>query len=369
MKKILIAAIAATASSAALATDDLKVSGWLDFYYQYDFNKPGSGATVNGRGYDITQNTFSLANAVVRFALAPTEKRRYGFTLDASVGRNAEINAGLDNSQGAAVTTNANSPTKLFQQAFVTYAGADGTTWDFGKFNTWIGYESVYAVDNANYSISPLFNYSQPFWHTGLRVTKAISDKATVGLYAVNGWNTSEDDNGSKTLGFSYTRTLSDKLTTSFNWIGGNETANNNGIGLPGPTAPLAQSNVNVFDFVGVYKASDKHTLAFNFDYASAKALDAGGPSGNWHGFSVFSNHTLSDSRDFSLRYSVIHDTDGLRGLNGSLSSLTGTYSIKTADAAFLKFELRQDATNFNFFTGDNLQKHVTLTVAHVIKF
>ena len=197
MKRILAAAIALAPFSTAFAGDDIKVTGWVDFYYQYDFNKPAVGADVAGRGYDLTQNNFSLANAVVRVSRGATAKNPYGFTFDFGTGRNFEVNAGLDNSQAAAVNRNANSPTKMFQQGFLTYAAADGTTWDFGKFNTWIGYESVYAVDNANYSISPLFNYSQPFWHVGMRMTKPVNDSTTVGLYVVNGWNISDDDNDS----------------------------------------------------------------------------------------------------------------------------------------------------------------------------
>ncbi len=365
MKRILAAAIALAAFSTAFAGDDIKVSGWVDFYYQYDFNKPAVGAPVAGRGYDFTQNNFSLANAVVRVQKGATAKNPYGFTFDFGTGRNFEVNAGLDNSQAAAVTTNAVSPTKLFQQGFLTYAAADGTTWDFGKFNTWIGYESVYAVDNMNYSISPLFNYSQPFWHVGMRMTKPVNESTTVGLYVVNGWNISDDDNGSKTLGLSYSKVQSEKLTTSLNWIGGNETGANNGIGF----AAAGQSNVSMFDFVGTYKVSDKHTLAVNADWATAKRLDAGAADGKWSGYSIFSNHNLSDTRDFGLRYSVIDDGDGLRGLGGRLSSITATYAIKTAEAASLRFELRQDQSNFNLFAGDNARNHMTLTVAHTIKF
>jgi Putative beta-barrel porin-2, OmpL-like. bbp2 len=128
---------------------------------------------------------------------------------------------------------------------------------------------------------------------------------------------------------------------------------------------------VQMLDIVAIYKTSEKHSFAFNGDYASAKSLETGGNSGNFSGWSFYSNHKLSDSRDFSLRYSLFHDKDGLRGVGGTIGSLTGTYNIRTGENSLLRFEIRNDFANQSIFAegaGFN-DKHTTLTIAHTIRF
>jgi hypothetical protein len=358
MNRILACCCLVVPSSLALAADEgVQISGWFDTYYQLNFNRPAVGNLLAGRAFDVYGDQFSVGGALVSFKLAPTKKNRYGFTADLSFGKFADINAGLDGANG--------DSSKHFQQAFGTYVANDGTTFDFGKFNSWIGYEALYSADNSNYSIGTLFNYAQPNWHVGARMTKPLSDTSTLGLYLVNGWNETQDTNKGKTLGASLQKSWSSKLTTTFNYIGGNE--GQNGIALPG----TGTSNVQMLDLVAVYKTSDKHTLAFNGDYASSKSVGAGGNSGNWSGYSFYSNHKLSDSRDFSLRYSIFHDTDGLRGIGGSIGSLTGTYNIRTGSSSLLRLEVRNDFANQNVFakSAGLSDKRTTFTIAHTIRF
>lgn len=372
MKKIIgrsaIATIALSsllAPSAFAGDDDLKIGGFADFYYLYDFNRSGTQGTLNGRAFDVKNNTLSLSHVLITLRKQATEKTRFGFAADLSFGRFADINAGFDFQSGDSL--------RNFQQAYGTYLAKDGATLDFGKFNSWVGYESLYSVDNANYSIGTLFNNEEPNWHVGLRYLKPINDKSTLGFYLVNGWNETEDSNGSKTLGLSYARTWSDKLSTTFNWIGGNE--GTNGVGLPGP----GQSNVQMIDFTSTYKLNAKHTLAFNADYASSKAIEAGVTSGNWHGFSFYSMHKLSDANDIALRYSVTHDPNSLRILDpganfvgGSSGSWTLTYNTRTTDKSLLRFEFRTDFANRQLFQdgfAGTSDRRNTFAISHVIKF
>ena len=68
-----------------------------------------------------------------------------------------------------------------------------------------------------------MFSYAQPYYHTGLRMNYAASDKVGLGFYLVNGWNNSFDQNTGKSVGFSLTLTPSSKFQIIQNYLGGPE--------------------------------------------------------------------------------------------------------------------------------------------------
>lgn len=353
MKKTLLIVGVFAFSGLAVASDDLKVGGWLDLFYQYDFNHSPFGTNLAGREFDMKAGVFELANAEVNLKYAKAGLP-FSVSLDLGTGRNVQVNNGLD-----AANDHRN---EAIQQFYISLPQKDGSTLDLGKFNTWIGSESVYTVDNSNYSLGTLFWYGQPNWHVGARFTRPTGENSSMSLYAVNGWNETSDTNSSKTFGWSYSRPISSKLSATLGYIGGKE--GTNGIGLPNS----GQSDVHMADLIATYTFSDKHMLAFNGDYASS----AGANSGHWSGYSIYSNHRLSDGKDFSVRFSTIQDPQNLRGANGSVSSWTATYNLKASQASTLRFELRYDMASSDLFqegTSGFSNHRTTLTLAHVLRF
>ena len=345
-------ALATSAFAAGDLRDDLKVKGWLDLYYQWDLNHSPFGTNLTGREFDMKAGVFELASAAVNLSYA-RKGLPFTVTLDLGLGRNVQVNNGLDG--------NNNHRDQIFQQAYLSVPFKDGSSLDFGKFNTWIGPESVYTVDNPNYSLGTLFWYAQPNWHVGGRYTKPFSDTTTATFYVVNGWNETFDSNHSKTLGVSLAKTVNKKLSTTFNYIGGTE--GTNGIGLPN----AGQSDVHMVDLIATYAVSDKHTLMFNGDYASS----SGANSGHFYGYSLYSNHKLSDKNDFSFRFSTVQDPQNLRGARGSVSSWTGTYNMKSSEDTTWRLEVRLDEASTNMYetSGTPKNNRTTITIAHVIRF
>jgi hypothetical protein len=355
MRRNLTIALSAILVSSSFASDakDFTFNGWVDFYYQYDFNHSPFGTNLTGRGFDNRANSFELANAEFNIKYAK-KGAPFAVVLDLGVGRNVQINNGLDAANG--------NRNQIVQQLYVSIPFKDGSTLDLGKFNTWIGSESVYTVDNPNYSIGTLFNYGQPNWHVGLRWAKPLTDTSTVSFFAVNGWNETNDTNSSKTFGASLSKNVTKKLSTTFGYIGGQE--GTNGIGLPN----AGLSNVHMGDLIATYVVSDRHSLVFNGDYASS----SGANNGHWYGLSLNSNHKLSEMSDASVRFSAFHDPDGLRGTGASISSWTGTYNLKTSTASTFRFEFRLDQASASIFESGASgfsKNRATLTIAHVLRF
>jgi len=361
-------------TASALAADDLTYSGHIDLYYLYDFGRSDVANDLVGRAFDVKNNSFSLAVAQLNIAKAPTKEIPYGFTANIVIGRTADLNVAGRNANETAY--------KNFQQLYGTYVGNSGVTVDFGKFTTWIGYESLVSPDNANFGLSGQFNYAQPFWHMGLRATKTFSDKFTGALYVVNGWNEVEDTNDSKTVGISTSYILNQKTTVAFNYIGGNE-----GAQTPGSNQVLAQglpsgagflglgiTNVQLADIVIVHNLTPKIKLAFNGDYASAVGGNATSPSGKWTAYGFYGSWAVNTADTLALRFDALKDADGLRFFGaggGSLSAVTATWNKATSKNSLVRFELRRDFASSEVFASDSGPKsnRTTFTVANTIKF
>lgn len=337
---------------------ELSVSGFLDFYYQYDFNRSSIKAPLAFRQFDVRNNSLTLANVQLNFVKPTSETNPWGYTLNLASGRNQDIQ-----NAGEPVDT---STFRLLQQAYVTYAGKGGLTIDLGKWFTWDGYEGAVAANNDIYSISNVFYFLEPTYHFGLRASKPINSKLTGSLYLVNGWNEVEDSNGGKSYGASLSANLG-KTSLVANYYGGIEgSSGTNGIGLAG------SGNVQLIDFVATHQLTDKIKLAFTTDYASVSSIDAGDPSGKFYGAAGYVKATLSPSVSATVRYDSISDPDNLRATNGGrVSSFTSSLELATSKTSFLRLEVRNDWSNRKSFASSEGPRsgRTTALIAHVFKF
>ena len=231
------------------------VSGFVDTYYGYNFNK----ADPAFRTFDLQHNTFTFGLAEVAFAKAATPQSRVGFRADLDFGPTADLVAAFEpGSNGVEIY-------KHIQQAYVSVLTGK-VTWDAGRFVTPIGAEVIESQDNWNYTRSILFGYAIPFNHTGLRATVAASDKVSVAGFLVNGWNNGSETDGGKTFIGSLTLKPSGKLTWILNDIVGKEVKD-------GDTR-------NLFDTTASLTVNDKVSLMANFDYGKEGAVKWWGVAG-----------------------------------------------------------------------------------------
>jgi hypothetical protein len=341
----------------------ISVSGFLDLYYQYDFNRPIVGTSVAGRQFDIKHNSFSLALAEVNAVKAPGNGSQVGFTVTGTVGKNADL---LHATEPGGVDTY-----KYLQQAYVTYLTKSKTpaTVDFGKFTSWCGYEVPDSPSNDNYSRSFLFTLGEPAYHTGVRFGAPLTSKLTGTAYIVNGWS----DSG-KTGGATLAYAPSAKLTITGNWMGGHEGGNAvnpagsyGGIGFATP----GTRDVQMADLIAVYQPTPKLKLAANADYTNA--ANGQGNGGHWSGEALYGRMQMSAKNAAALRIEHFEDTNGLRtGTPVTLHSVTATYEMTPEPSLLSRVELRYDASNNDFFPGHDgapRKNQTTLTIAQVVKF
>src|SRR5208283_4982498 len=132
------------------------------------------------------------------------------------------------------------------EEIYVTYKAPVGKGLDltFGKWATLMGEEVIESKDNYNVSRSFLYEYAEPFTHTGLKVNYAFNDKVSALLAIVNGWDDVADNNSGKSGMAQVTVTPITPLTLEFCGMYGPEEYHDN------------HDNRASFDFVGTYKAT-----------------------------------------------------------------------------------------------------------------
>jgi hypothetical protein len=323
----------AAAPAAPTFLESIQVTGFVDVYYNWNFNQTSPEAL---RNFDIRHNSFSLNYAEVAVAKAPTEQSRAGFRMDFGAGDTANLVNSFE--------PGGTDFLKYVQQAYVSFLApaGNGLSIDFGKFVTPAGGEVIETKDNFNYSRGLLFSLAIPYYHAGVRAGYSFNDKVSLTGFLVNGWNNVEDNNKDKTVGASLTVKPTDKATVIANYLVGNEQADDDdGSGVR-----------NLIDLVGTYTATDKVSVLGNFDYGHDKVA---GDTVDWYGVAVGLKYQATPTFAFSPRYEIFNDPDGFAtGQRQTLQEITLTAEYKIPAGFIARFEFRNDFSDKKFFTNDH---------------
>ncbi len=337
------------ASEAGQTTDpsplkDLQWNGHVAVSYNHNLN----GHVNTFRVFDEGTRQVTLHQAEFWVEKPSRTESPLGFSVDVVLGFDAKKvhAAGLGSADDTFDLT----------QAYITYKISVGTGLDLkvGKFVTLHGAEVIRRSGNFNVSRSILFGYAIPFTHTGLMVTYPFTDRWTVTLGVINGWDNVTDNNSGKSLhGMVTVLPLKDlTLTVSGTW--GPEQTNTNG-----PKRSL-------IDVVATYKPVPPLTLTVNFNYgveADAVPDETGGlKTARWYGAAGYVLYDLDDRWSVGLRGEFFIDREGFRlgwtdpdtGAPGRLDlwELTGTVRYKVVDHLLASLEYRHDFASRPVFDG-----------------
>lgn len=188
-------AIAEEPAVRAAAEDaELVIGGYVEAYWQWNFNNPDNYVT-NYRGFDNRHNIFSLQNVVLD---VQGIAGRTSTHIALQVGSTSATYYLAEPVWRGTAGANASGPAlwQNLQQANLGWTAPIGREPKFeaGLFLSPIGPESFAIKDQWNWSRSNLF-FGLPFYHAGLRVSLPVSDHLTVSAHAYNGWNNVTDTN------------------------------------------------------------------------------------------------------------------------------------------------------------------------------
>lgn len=178
----------------------LKISGFVDVFYAYDFNKPQTDVR---QAFFYNHNRHNEVNLNLGFLKLALAHPKYRANLALQTGTYV-----IDNYAAEP------GPLKNIYEANAGIAlNKANTTWlDAGIFGSYIGFESAISMDNWTLTRSIVAENS-PYYLSGIRLTHATDDRWEWGVWVVNGWQRIKKIPGNSlpSVGTQLKRTLANK--------------------------------------------------------------------------------------------------------------------------------------------------------------
>lgn len=317
--------------------DRLEVSGWVTASYFYNFNDPDNNDLVGANSgvccvpFQPDANQFTFDQAWFELEHPIDEVNRAGFRFEVAYGRVARLlplgNAGLGGNN------------LYIPAAYVQYLApiGGGTTIQFGKWGTLLGYEVAQAPYNWNITRSNVYNLLQPIDHVGILASGALGETGMEWAFGVvNNVFTSQPVN---TDGKAFIGSLgwgNDALSASVAMIYGQDT---------GSFGADEEAKLGIVDVILEYAATDALTLALNADYAWAHQVDDN-PRSRGYGVATYANYKWTERFETTLRMDYVADENdffGLGGDDGEIYSVTFTGGYNLTDNLKVRGEVRYD--------------------------
>jgi hypothetical protein len=276
-------------------TPQWQYGGFLDAAYLLDFNHP-SNHLFRSRGttYKVDEPILNMADAYLR--KTATEPSRWGMEL--------AVQGGQDSTLFGFSATAPNLPRSNWLRHLgptdVSYLApvGNGLTVQAGIFSSFIGYDSLYAKDNFNYT-RPWGADLTPYLMMGVNASYPFTKKLTATAFVVNGYWHLADANKVPSSGGQVAYKLTEHTTLK-------ETV------LFGPR----QSNTAfefwgfLWDSIAEWK-SERFTTAFEYHVGTEKVAAAGTPRALWMFAQLPARWSFNKNWSATLRPEVYWDRDG----------------------------------------------------------
>ncbi|HMV41194.1 MAG TPA: porin [Leptospiraceae bacterium] len=237
---------------------------FVDGYYNANLNRPTATAQ-NYTTQAIQNNSFAINLAHIEGKL-DAEKFRARLALQTGT----SVNANYSNETTNQKYSNQNSVRNI-QEAYVGIKLGKRTWIDAGIYMGNIGFEAWVSSYNWVYTRAIVLD-NVPYYSTGVRISHEVTDKLSVQLHIMNGWQNITDNNKDKALGMQVAYKITDKMKFTYNNFIGNETS--------APTKTDAIGTVYMYskglgytrntryyqNFIYHYDITDRFSIAASFD-------------------------------------------------------------------------------------------------------
>lgn len=331
-----------------------RYSGFLDFGYLLDFNHPANHL-FRDRGTTFRVDELDLNMAGAGLKKDATQDSRWGMELAAQAGKDSAIfgfSATAPNLDGANVL-------RHFGTANVSYLApvGSGLTVQAGLFNSLIGYDSLYAKDNFNYT-RPWGGDYTPYLMFGVNANYSFSKKFAATAFVVNDYAHLAHPNNVPGFGGQLSYAATERLNFK-------ETV------LYGPhQADTALEFWRFFsDSIAEWK-KDRLTTAFEYQIGSEKVNLPGTPRALWMSAQLPFHRVIAGPWSGTLRPEFAWDRDGRwTGSKQTIKALTMTleYRVpywKTSTIARLEYRMDDSrGSGGGFFRGAQISQGVVALV------
>jgi hypothetical protein len=362
-----------------------QVYGWI----QNSFTGNTNGRPKNGQNFGVNPN--NLANQwmgnqyylIFERLLKQDDTINFGFRFDNLFGNDAQFN----HAHGVfdrAFKTNYFSqydPAQYFAEVHLPWFTEGGLDIKGGRFYTLAGYEVVPATGRPLLSVPYMFNYGQPFTHSGMLTTLHLTKNINLYNGTVNGWDRQFDSKYTWSYigGFSAT-SKSGKTSLATTFIYGPQQfptflpLSQNPIYPTGVVPPPAQfagktnpgynsNQRGIFTTVLTRKWTDKLTQVMETDQAweTNVPFALGNTDGfnrhnaQWYSFGNWFLYQFNDKFTGVWRSEIFRDNNGVRtGTAGDYNEFTLGGIYKPKPYIWIRPEARYDFTNGPKVYNDN---------------
>jgi Putative beta-barrel porin-2, OmpL-like. bbp2 len=203
--------LSAPSGAPETAASDWHYGAYFDLSYVVNFNFP-ENHLWRSRGTASRHNELAPNMGYVYVRKDAGETSRWGMEFGLQGGYDSKDFAYL---QGEPKVDGADTWRHL-QRANVSYLApvGNGLTVTAGLFNSLIGYESLYAKDNNNYTRSWIADYT-PYMMFGVNAKYPVNDRLTVAAFIINGYFHLSRPNDQPSYGGQWSYKITSRLTAT----------------------------------------------------------------------------------------------------------------------------------------------------------
>jgi hypothetical protein len=270
---------------------EVSLSGFVDVFYAFDFNKPNN---FNNTRHDFIYNhnrynEFNINLGILKLS-ATHEKYRANLALQAGTYANdnyvAESNT-LKNINEANVGISLNKKNNLWLDA--------------GIFSSHLGFESAISTENWTLTRS-LVAENSPYFLSGAKLTYQLNEKITVSGTVCNGWQRIRRVYGNSMLSYGTQVNIQLSEKTQFNW--------STFIGTDDPDAFRKLMLYNNFYLIS--ELNDKIGLIAGFDIGYRQRFKGSNAYDNWHISTLIIQYKINKLYAMSFRGEYFEDKMGV---------------------------------------------------------
>ena len=365
------------------AQKGVKLSGYVDVGYSYNFNSANQQKVVPRFGSDTASkgdfNLYAVKIALEK-SLSAENKAQAGFRADVMIGEDATYLFDRTTDTTRSNNSSQNSNSLFLEQAYVSIRAPVGNGWDFnvGKFVSILGYEVIERPANMNVTYGLLWQQF-PLFYTGVLSSYKFDDYLDAKLGVVNGSNS--DNNTTTSLGGDGCALLAALNVTApggnanwsnnFQWSTNAENNSSDASQSSGSTVPVGVLNgTSGSGYVFIYNswgnwapkfADDKLLFAFNTVVGTANSNNSSNIAANlistggttWYGAGAYAKYQFNDWFSLASRgeylggnnMGKVSNTSALGYANAGMSwwEYTLTAGFNVIDNLLIRAEYRMD--------------------------
>lgn len=340
--------VIAQADSSWQATPQVRIGGFIEVFYAFDFNQPEGSSRQPYLFNHNRHNEVNLNSGIIQMAL---EHPKYRANLALQAGTYAMDNYAAE--------------PPMLQHIYEANAGfalnKKNTLWiDAGIFESFIGFESVMSLDNLTLTRS-LAAENSPYYMTGARLSYDVK-KWHISAWVLNGWQRIQREEGSvyPSVGTQVQFRPSEALTLNLSSFAGTDH----------PDITIAYRIFN--NLYADWKISRRIRVIGGFDYGIQQNPGIGG-SFRWYAPVLIAQYALSEKWKTAVRAEHYNDLQGVivthvEGAGFRSTGISWNVDYTPHPSIACRMEARTIGTDNNLWQNMFVAASIAVKLDHVLK-